>query len=424
MCPVVSISHRVIVHVDLDAFFASVEQNDNPEIKGKPVIIGADPLKGKGRGVVSTASYEARKFGIHSAMPISRAYRLCPHGFFLPPRMKRYAEVSRTIMDIFAKFSPNVEPLSIDEAFLDCTGMEYLLGDPHEIGKKIRKKIFEATGLTASVGIAGNKFTAKVASELNKPDGLTVCPSGEEKKFLASLPISHLWGAGPKTAGILKRMGLFTIGDVASADSEMLERNLGKSGIRFQYLAMGMDSRPVIKNIGRKSISKEHTFGEDTDDSSKIEKILYHICEETTASLREEGLYGKTITLKIRLEGFETHTKSKTLDQPFNDTETFRKHILDEFRKYNAKGKKIRLIGAGISSLSESAEVHDVQLELFNNTENPRTLRSGRQISISHEKSSQTDHLLDSLRKQFPNRIKRAVFLDDTHEMKPKNSGK
>ncbi len=394
--------NRIILHVDMDAFYASIEQIDNPEYAGKPVIIGANPENGKGRGVVSTASYEARKFGVHSAMPISQAYKRCPHGIFIPPRMSRYIEVSKLIMNIFKEFTPLVEPLSVDEAFLDCSGTEKLFGKPQELAKLIKDKIKEKTGLTAGIGIASNKFIAKVASDLQKPDGLVVCPHGGEADFLAPLPVEKLWGAGPKTTSILKRNGLFKIGDIANADPERLNRILGNQGTHFHNLSKGIDTRIVSTNHTRKSISREHTFGIDTDDIDYLVTVIYELCEETAYTLRNENLQSKTVNLKIRLEGFVTKTRSRTFEKPIQDTSTYRNTILsmfDEFLKKDRQNKKIRLIGVGLSSLSCKDSNDDFPRDLFS-------------ITAAPSKSDKTDQILDDLKKRFKGRVKRAIFLD------------
>ena len=254
---------RTIIHVDMDAFYASVEQRDRPDLRGRPVIVGADP---RGRGVVSAASYEARAFGVHSAMPIGRAARLCPTGVFLPVDMAKYAQVSRQIMAILAEFTPLLEPLSIDEAFLDVTASRGLLGDGERIARAIKQRIRDTVGLTASVGVASNKFVAKVASELRKPDGLVVVPPGEEAAFLAPLPVSRLWGVGRVTASDLDAMGILTIGQLATVPVDHLRARFGGSGADLRALALGLDDRPVEPFAPPKSMGAEETFEQDHRD--------------------------------------------------------------------------------------------------------------------------------------------------------------
>jgi len=268
----------------MDAFYASIEQLDNPALKGRPVIVGADPRQGLGRGVVAACSYEARKFGVRSALPISRAWKLCPEGAFVRLRMERYVEVSHEVMEVLRRFTNLVEPLSIDEAFLDVTGSTTLFGAPIQIARAVKKQIREATGLTASAGVAPNKFLAKIASDLKKPDGLVLVEPGDVQAFLADLPISRLWGVGPKTEIRLREMGLHTIGAVRARKQEDLTEMLGSNlGAHLYHLAMGHDDRPVIPNWEPKSISNETTFEEDTRDREK-EPDLRHRYPRSSAS--------------------------------------------------------------------------------------------------------------------------------------------
>src|SRR6266436_1866720 len=246
---------RSILHVDMDAFYASVEQHDQHQYKGRPVIVGADPRAGRGRGVVAACSYEARKFGVRSALPISRAWKLCPEGVYVRPRMERYSEVSGQVMEVFRRYTDLVEPLSIDEAFLDITGSVTLLGAPEQIAVSIKKEVRQATGLTASVGLAPNKFLAKIASDLRKPDGFVVLQEADIEQFLRDLPISRLWGVGPKTEVRLHEMGFRTIGELRKASRESLVRSLGSLGEHLYHLAHGKDDRPVVPNWEPKSTS-------------------------------------------------------------------------------------------------------------------------------------------------------------------------
>ncbi|HPI22851.1 MAG TPA: DNA polymerase IV [Spirochaetota bacterium] len=392
---------RTILHVDMDAFFAAVEQLDHPEYRGKPVVVGADPMGGHGRGVVSTASYEARRFGIRSAMPISTAYRACPGAIFVQPRGKRYGEVSRQIMEIFESFSPLVEPISIDEAFLDCTGAEGIFGGPKDLGRKIKERIRNQTGLTASIGIASNKSIAKIASDLKKPDGLVICPPGAERDFIAPLPISRLWGAGPKTVKHLESIGFRTIGDIANAPCDTMEKIHGAWGVHLWQLANGLDDRPVDPTWERKSISEERTFMTDTDDRAEIDRAFLEIADELSRRMRRERLRGRTLTLKIRLEGFITHTRSATLTLGVNDMASLRDTAYALYGRFDRRGKKVRLLGIGLSNL-EPDEPREVQLELF-----PTPDDGGS----ATEKVRTIERLMDSLRDDLGARVSRASLI-------------
>src|SRR5947199_10062661 len=300
---------RSILHVDMDAFYASVEQLDHPEYKGKPVIVGANPKEGKGRGVVAACSYEARKFGVHSALPISRAWKLCPEGVYVRPRMKRYMEMSAQIMEVFRRYTDLVEPLSIDEAFLDITGSVALLGPADEIAGSIKKAIREATGMTASVGLAPNKFLAKIASDLKKPDGLVVLREDDVDQFLRDLPISRLWGEGPKTEARLHEMGFRTIGQLASASRESLVRTLGSLGEHLYQLSHGKDDRQVVPDWERKSVGTETTFDEDTDDRDLLLRTILELSDHVAERLRKDEYRARKVTLKLRYSNFSTHNK-------------------------------------------------------------------------------------------------------------------
>lgn len=400
---------RVIVHVDMDAFFAAIEQLDNPGYRGIPVVVGADPKSGKGRGVVCAASYEARIYGIHSAQPISQAFRRCPTAIFARPRFERYEEVSAEVMRILGEFSPLIEQISIDEAFLDCSGTENLFGPPGELGLGIKRRINGATGLTASVGIASNKSVAKIASDLNKPDGLTLCPPGGEKAFLAPLPVGRLWGAGKKTVEQFKRMNMHTIGDVASFPSLQLEKIFGAMGSHLWLLANGIDDRPVCDAWERKSISEEVTFGEDSGDERHIERALYGIADSLSRRTRMLGLEGRTITLKLRLEGFFTHTRSRTLPSPVSDMKTVRSASIELFRDFDRKGKRVRLVGIRLSNLSQDFLQAGKQLDLF--------AREGSGGEKSSRKGKQdAECVLDELRRRFGEKVTRAALLRPPHD--------
>ncbi len=353
---------RTILHVDMDAFFASVEQREHPKLKGKPVIVGADPQGGHGRGVVSTCSYEARRFGVHSAMPISQAYRLCPHGIYLPPNGALYHQVSQQIFAIFYEFTDLVEPLSIDEAFLDVTGSLHLFGDGRTIAQKIKQRIKEQTQLTASIGVAPNKFLAKVASDLEKPDGLVVVTEEGIKEFLWPLDISRLWGAGKRTQAILRAMHINTIGQLAQFPVELLRKKFGILGEHFHRLAHGIDPRPVVTSEEVKSISNEHTFENDVHDVEVLRRQLIYLTEKVGFRLRKKGLKGRTLHLKLRYSDFSTITRNATITPPTDQTHEMLEVVLNLFEKNYVPKRKIRLIGVGISGFDHPL-TH--QLSLF-----------------------------------------------------------
>ena len=343
---------RYIAHVDMDAFFAAIEQRDNPKLRGKPVVIGADPKEGKGRGVVSTCSYEARKFGIHSAMPISQAYKRCPEAVFLGVDMEKYAIASQEIYKIFCDFTPDVEPISIDEAFLDITGSHHLFGGPHNTCLSIKEAIQKKTGLTASIGLAPIKMAAKIASDLKKPDGLVEVSKAGLLDFLWPLTVGKLWGLGKKTEAILNKMGIRTVGDLAHKNVEEIGRAFGKNGLHLWSLANGIDDRDVETEHDVKSVSNETTFGKDISDRLKIESALMMLSEKVSRRLRDDGIKGRTITLKIRLEGFITYTRAMTIDNPTNYTDAIYGKIKGLFDKFSTEGKKVRLVGVKVSNLS------------------------------------------------------------------------
>jgi len=341
---------RAIAHVDMDAFYASVEQRDQPELRGLPVIVGADP---RGRGVVSACSYEARVFGVHSAMPISRAYRLCPHGVYLPVDMDKYARVSSEIMAILADFSPLVEPVSVDEAFVDLTGTQTLWGPPPEAVRRIKARIRTETGLTASAGLAANKFIAKVASELEKPDGMVVVPPGREPDFLAPLPIERLWGVGKATAKELQALGIATIGQLQRVTPRALAARLGPHGPDLLALAFGRDARPVEPFSPPKSMGAETTFGRDCRDVARIEETLRAQSERVARELRAEGLAACRVTLKLRWADFRTLTRSHTGDPTQDGLEIYRRAATLLARERLIQ--PVRLIGVSASTFRPQA---------------------------------------------------------------------
>ena len=340
---------RTIVHVDMDAFYASVEQRDRPELHGLPVIVGADP---RGRGVVSAASYEARRFGVHSAMPISRAFRLCPEGVFLPVDMDKYARVSVEVMAILAEFTPLVEPLSIDEAFLDVTASGALWGDGAAIGRQIKSKIRSRVSLTASVGVAANKFVAKVASELEKPDGLVVVAPGREGEFLSPLPVGRLWGVGKVAGAELQAMGILTIGQLARTPAAHLKARFGPHGPDLLQLARGLDDRPVQPDAAPKSMGAEETFEQDTRDVELVRATLRGQSERVARELRGTGYAGRTVTLKLRFADFSTITRAQTGD-PTQDGLAIYRRVEALFSRVRLT-QAVRLIGVSVSMLGSA----------------------------------------------------------------------
>ncbi len=335
----------------MDAFYAAVEQRDHPEFRLKPVIVGSDPKEGKGRGIVATCSYEARRFGVHSAQPISQAWKLCPQGIYVRPDMEKYARVSSRVMSILLQFTDMVEQVSIDEAFLDVTGSGRLFGSGIEIGMRIKCRIKEELHLTASVGIAANKFVAKVASDLKKPDGLVVVNPGCEKVFLATLPVGCLWSVGPKTEGFLKKNGIDRIGQLADLHRDELTAWLGKSGAHLWQLAQGIDDRPVIPEEGYKSIGHEITFEQDTRDIELLNKTLLELTGKVAQRLRTLKARALTITVKFRKKNFSTFTRRTTLNRPVDTSERIFPVAQKLLRSLMNEEDAVRLIGVYASNL-------------------------------------------------------------------------
>ena len=382
--------------MDMDAFYAAVEERDRPELKGKPVIIGADPKGGTGRGVVSTANYEARKFGVGSAMPISTAYRLCPQGIFISPDMGKYSAISLEIRDVFEAFTDLVEPVSVDEAFLDVTASVRLFGDGETIARRIKARVREETKLTASVGVAARKLIAKIASDLEKPDGLVVVPPGTERAFLAPLPVRRLCGIGPKMEERLAKLGIHTVGQLADAE---MTRLLGTHGLDLQRLARGEDDRPVVSDSGpARSVSVEHTFDVDEGSPRALRKALLRLADELSRRLRAESLSGRTVTLKYRDETFRTTTHARSGKTPTNVASELFETAVALFDEVHGS-LKVRLLGIGVSGFAEP-----VQKSLFEE----ETPRRGARI----------DEIRDRVRKKFGKEaLKRASDLED--EEKP-----
>ncbi len=336
----------MILHIDMDAFYASVEQLDNPWLKGKCVIVGGT----SNRGVVSAASYEARQFGVHSAMPVFQARQRCPHGVFIAPRMDRYQELSRTIMAVLREFSPLVEPVSIDEAFIDLAGVERLHGDAAEVARRIKKKIFEAVHLTCSIGVAPNRFLAKIASDANKPNGLTVIPPEQVVDFIDSLPIGKVPGIGPKTLAKVEQLGVRCLGDMRRFSEAALTAIFGKYGKRMMELAQGIDRTPISPDTPAKSVSSECTLEIDTDNRMELMRCLLEQAEEVAAALRQAGVKARTIVLKLKHADFKLVTRRTTFAPPTRSSkELYRQalRLLDDYRP----ARKIRLIGLGATGL-------------------------------------------------------------------------
>jgi DNA polymerase IV len=372
----------MILHVDMDAFYASVEQRDHPQLRGQPVVVGGSAT---GRGVVAAASYEARQFGIHSAMPSAKAARLCPHAHFVKPRIAHYASVSRQIREVFERYTPLVEPLSLDEAFLDVTGSIPLFPSAEAIAREIRHAISTELSLNASIGVATNKFIAKIASDLRKPNALVVVPPGTEADFLAPLPISRLWGIGPVSAEKLTTRGINTIAELRKLDEHLLTTLLGSVGGRVYQLARGLDERPVVANREAKSISKETTFETDVADREMLEAWLVHLAEEVGVRLRSHHLKGRTIHLKLRYSNFETITRSVTRAHPTDVTRDLISAGTSLLAQVNLH-RPVRLLGLGISEFRPV----EVQLLLF---EDPNYLPG--------EKPSRADEVADAIRQKF-----------------------
>ena len=383
-----------ILHVDMDAFYASVEIRDHPTLRGKPVCVGGAVT---GRGVISAASYEARKFGVHSAMPTARALQLCPNLVLMQPDFDRYTEASRQVMSIFRMHTPLVEPLSLDEAFLDITGCERLMGDSIQIGRSIKNQILRDTGLVASVGIAPSKFLAKLASDLDKPDGFRVIREEEVRTVLDPLPVSKIFGVGPRAVKGLASLGVETVGDLASRKREDVVREFGASGVWIHDLAHGIDTRRVTPRREEKSHGMERTFPEDVSDREELRLFLLHFCEEVAFGLRDKGLRGKTITLKARFADFKTVTRTKTLDTPTNlgpRIYAVARELLDRIEP-----GKLRLIGVQVSGLGD-VRTAVVQNSFFGDAEAGSNPEASPWLKQSARLQSATDSL-DKLRKKY-----------------------
>jgi DNA polymerase-4 len=377
----------MILHVDMDAFYASVEERERPELVGKPLIVGGTP---QGRGVVAAANYAVRKFGVHSAMPTSTALRLCPHAIVLPPRLDYYAAVSEQIREIMLRFSPLVEPLSLDEAFIDVTGSELLFGPAAEIGGRIKREIRESVRLVASVGVAPNKFLAKIASDIAKPDGFVVVDPQGVQAFLDPLPVGRLWGVGRVTGASMEQLGFRTIGQVRATSVEILKEHFGAAGEHLWQLAHGIDERLVVPDREAKSISHETTFAEDIDDREVLRAWLVELAEQVACRLRRHNLRGRTVQLKIRFADFRTITRSKTVAQPTDITDEIGRTAVELLENCSvAQGQKIRLVGVGVTGFESTGieGVQKVQQSLFADEE--------------RDKHANLDQATDLIRERF-----------------------
>jgi len=342
---------QTIIHCDMDAFYASVAELDDPSLRGKPVVVGAGI-----RGVVLSANYPARKFGIRAAMPVGRAKRMAPNAIFVSPDHHRYAEISAKVMEIFESFTPYVEPLSLDEAFMDVTGAQKLLGTPREIGQAIRKRVHDECGITCSVGIASNKFIAKLASGHCKPNGLLEIPDDRVISFLHPLPVRDLWGVGPKTAEQLERLGLHQISDIANTPLETLKRALGDAAGEHLYeLSWGRDLRTVVVDDPEQSIGANETFSYDMDDPEAILREYLKLTERASTRLRSRNLFAKTISITVRFADFKTITRSKTLPLPISSTHEIYQVVKDLYVALKLDRARLRLVGVSLSNLRDDA---------------------------------------------------------------------
>ena len=346
--------NKIIMHVDMDAFFAAVEEREHPEFMGMPIIVGADPKEGKGRGVVSSASYNARRFGVRSGMPISKAWKLCPEAIYLPVNYELYVKVSNEIMDMLQKHTDKFEQWGIDEAFFDVTSRVKDYAEAEALARQIKREIYEKEKLTCSIGVGPNKLVAKIAIDFQKPDGLTIVKEDETEKFLDPLPARKLLWVGRKTERKLKDMGIKTIGDLARYDPTVLAETFGVMGTQIYLMAHGIDKSEVEERGEIKSISRDVTFEEDTSDFEFILNTLDELSEEVCKDVLRQNLYFKTVTVKARYENFETHTRSKTLSLITNRSQDLRKTARELMQDYLRLDRKIRLIGVRVSNFTST----------------------------------------------------------------------
>ena len=360
---------RKIIHIDMDAFFASVEQLDAPTLRGRPVIVGGDP---SGRGVVAAASYEARAFGVHSAMPASRARRLCPDAVFLRPRFQRYVEVSRQLRAIFHRATGLVEPLSLDEAYLDVTDNHLGVPLARDLARWLKDQVRAETGLTASAGVGPSKLVAKIASDYDKPDGLVVIAPQRVRAFLASLPVEKLWGVGPATARRLHGLGFRTCAELARADVAVLGRALGQHGLSLHRLARGDDPRRVQPHRPPKSRGAERTFARDVRSLERLAEALAAQADEVGAALQRVGRRGRTVVLKVRYDDFTTITRSRTLARPTDAPEDIAATALSLLRAATEAGERpVRLLGVAVQGLDDPDDPAQLELPLAAAREEP-----------------------------------------------------
>ncbi len=370
----------MILHVDMDAFYASVEIRDNPELAGKPVVVGGTP---EGRGVVAAASYAAREYGVHSAMSAAKAVRLCPHAVFLKPRISYYAEISQQIREIFFRYTPVVEPLSLDEAFLDVDGSERLFGPAIDIARAIKQEIADSLNLVASVGVAPNKFLAKLASDLDKPDGFVVVPPDAIQPFLDPLPVKRIWGVGRVTEKVFDRIGVKSVADLRGLDLDVLQRYFGDHGQHLWKLARGIDDRKVIPDREAKSVSHETTFSEDIRELSQLRARAAELTDQVARRLRRADRKGHTVTVKIRFFDFRTITRSISLPHSTNETATLWEAVREILTSRLPEDRPpVRLLGVGVTGFNETKTA---QLQLFE----------------TEPASSELDRAADRIRERF-----------------------
>ena len=391
----------MILHVDMDAFYASVEERDRPELQGQPVIVGGTP---EGRGVVAAANYVVRKYGVHSAMATAEALRKCPNAVVLRPRMDHYVEISHQIREIFNRYTPVVEPLSLDEAFLDATGSVRLFGPVEAIGRAVKKDIRDELQLVASVGVAPNKFLAKLASDLEKPDGFTVIAPDAVQAVLEPLPVTRIWGVGKATKQKFDGLGIRTIGDLGNLSLQQLQNSFGKIGQHFWELARGIDERQVVADREAKSVSHETTFGQDVRDGDVLRAWLMELTEQVAGRMRRNNVQGRTVNLKVRYGNFDTITRSKSLPQSTNATNVLWS-VVSEMLDYQLTHRSpiVRLLGMGVSNLQRPSSV---QQSLF--------------AEVQHERDTKLDEVADQIRRRFgTTSLRRGSTVQHDAEHKP-----
>jgi len=343
---------RIVVHVDMDAFYSSVEQRENSAMRGRPVIVGADPKGGTGRGVVMGCSYDARKFGVHSAQPISQAYRLCPDGVYVPPNFSLYEQASEQVMSVLRRFSQKLEQISIDEAFLDVTGLVSSFDEALALATRMKLEVKEKTELTCSIGIAPNKSVAKIASDFRKPDGLTSVPPEKVRDFLAPLSVAKISGVGKKSAEMLNKMGINTIGQLTSTQPSRLTEVFGKYGVRVWQVANGIDEEEVVTSSTIKSISAETTFEEDVSDRAKITEAFNLLIQDVHNRVQAQKILFRTVGIKVRLEDFTTFTRARTHTRYTNERPIMEEYVKQLFHEFEGSPRKIRLLGVRVSNLT------------------------------------------------------------------------